>query len=214
MMIQPCGQPFRHWVIDDVAEVAPVSQFKIPHKEWKGWIHYNNDCENKKRTTNQITEIQKDLREIFSFLISAEWIAQLRNLTGLGELQGDPGRWGAGLHVSDPGGWLNCHLDYALHPSGLERRINAIAFLNDHWEESWGGRFQLWDDSAREVMKSIAPKPRRMVVWESSDLAYHGTERTSLSSSVRITAAAWYLAPARPGCTRKRALFVPNRQPS
>ncbi len=213
MIIQAFERPFRHWIIDDLKGVKPIYSCTIPQRGWTGWVHYNNDCEFNKRTTNKITELHQDLRDTFSFLFSPDWISGLKEFTGIEELQPDLTQWGAGLHATKFGGWLNCHLDYALHSSGLERRINAIAFLNTRWEEQWKGRFQLWDDSAREVVKSIDPKPGRVLVWESSDIAYHGTELVC-GIDDRITAAVYYLAPARLGCTRKRALFVPKRQPS
>lgn len=42
-------------------------------------------------------------------------------------------------------------------------------------------------------------------------MSYHGTEPTSADAPDRVSLAAYYLSPARPGATRVRALFLPKR---
>ncbi len=193
---QVFSQPFKHWIIDGY--VRDLIDLDLD----QDWIYYDNDCESKKRTTTNLSlTLQSLLPDIY-------W---LRNLTGLEDLVEDKSLYGAGLHITEPTGHLNCHLDYALHSSGLERRINFILFLNEYWKESFGGAFELYDDSAREVVKRVYPEYGRVIIWESSDIAYHGAEKTSPDSPCRVTLASYYLAPPRPNITRKRALFVPSR---
>lgn len=214
-MIVQSDTPFRHWVFDnEISELSPVELTSLPDVNWDGWVHYNNDCENGKRTCNWLPALPDFYRHRVEFLLSSSWVEKLRTLSGVEKLDVDLTQWGGGLHVTNPGGWLNCHLDWALRNTGVERRVNAIAFLNPCWEKRWGGEFQIWDSSARNVVCEFLPCPGRVIVWESSDLAYHGTAKVSSDAPPRVTAAAWYLAPARPGCTRKRALFVPRREPS
>lgn len=132
-------------------------------------------------------------------------------MSGVDGLRTDPTGYGAGVHVTEPGGRLNCHIDYALHSCGLERRMNLIMFLNPVWREEWGGALELYRDDARTVAERIYPAFNRAAIWESSDVAYHGTQPTSADAPDRVTAAAYFLADPRPGCVRKRALFCPAR---
>ncbi len=200
--------PFRHWVIDAFAPPVLLPSADLPDS--LPWATYSNDCERGKRTCNNPSALPFDWRKLLLWLNSAYVADNLPALTGV-QLQPDPSLYGAGIHITDPGGHLNCHLDYNLHTSGLERRANVVLFLNREWREEWGGAFELWDDAARQVVKRICPAWNRAVVWEASDLAYHGAEETTGDAPPRVTACAYFLAQTRPGTVRKRALFCPRR---
>lgn len=177
------------------------------------WVQYNNDCERRKWTTNWTKSIGPETTTLFQDLTSKEFIAELSALTGVDGLQADPSLHGAGVHLIEPGGWLSPHLDYALHPvyPELERRVNLILFLNST-QPTDGGAFELYDDMGANVMNRVEPEANRAVVWCPGDVEFHGTERVSESAkTARYAAAVYYLAPARPTATRKRALFVPRR---
>jgi Rps23 Pro-64 3,4-dihydroxylase Tpa1-like proline 4-hydroxylase len=39
------------------------------------------------------------------------------------------------------GGFLRVHADFNKYPQcGLERRVNVFLFLNEHWDDTWGGQ--------------------------------------------------------------------------
>ena len=63
-----------------------------------------------------------------------------------------------------------------------------------------------------KAINKIYPSPGLMVAFENSDLSYHGTEQLSGDAPDRVTLAAFFVAPIRAGATRKRALFMPNRE--
>ncbi len=173
---------------------------------------YENDCERGKRTTRDPFRMPDPIATCLSWMRSVEMIRVWEKLTGIGGLIDDPTLHGGGLHVLAPGGWLNTHLDYARHPvvEGYERRVNLILFLNHEWREEWGGAFEVCHPDGG-VAERIYPAPGRLVVFETSDLSYHGTQRTTSDAPDRITLAVYYLTPARPSATRLRALFMPRR---
>lgn len=208
--------PYPHWIVDDF-NLRPT--IHVPPAFWPGWVHYDNDVE-KKRTTTDFKSL--GCVDFFEYLKTlAPWLS---HMTGISNVRPDGSNWGGGIHVAGPGGFLGPHVDYQAHSSGLERRVNTIHFLcpDEPWREEWGGRFQLYDDRGEKVIKSIEPKCRRMVVWlpsdrfvahrypEYSDNHFHGCEMVT-GPIDRVTAAMYYLADARPQALRKRALFVPRR---
>jgi hypothetical protein len=153
--------------------------------------------------------LSPDCNALLDELNSWQTVQYLSQLTGVSPLQADHQRRGAGIHAMFPGGWLSTHLDYAVHPSGLERRVNAIVFL-DNSNPRYGGGLQLCDP-AGEPKTTLYPAAGDTVVWECSDLSYHGVEPLSLESPMRYTAASYYLGHCRPGATRQKALFLPHR---
>jgi hypothetical protein len=208
-------EPFAHWVLDDerTAKVVRESPVVAPPLSWPGWeAVYSNDLERGKRTTRKFADLPR-VQPYFDLLFSRFWLEDWRRLTGIPDLRPDETLHGGGLHVTEAGGWLNCHLDYSRHPllQGMERRLSVILFLNSTWREEWGGAFILADAAGNPVRK-IYPAPGRIVAFENGEESYHGTEPLATDAPDRLTACVFFVSPARPNATRRRALFMPNRQ--
>lgn len=218
MNVSEFREPFRHWQIQwchhDWVENSDGLWAKVfaevPGPEWTGWeASYDNDLECRKRTRRE--PLGPYCHGLFQSWNSAWAAAWLEELTGIDGLEADPTMHGGGIHVTDPGGYLAVHLDYARHPHfDLERRLNLVLFLNPAWFPEWGGAFLLCDQMGN-VVKKIYPEPHAAVLWEAGDLAYHGTEQVTAVAPPRVTVAFYYLTPPRPNVTRKRALFIPKR---
>jgi len=119
-----------------------------------------------------------------------------------------------------PGGWLNCHLDYDVHPylPQYRRALNIVAFLHDEWDPAWGGQFYLADPFGNPTLL-FPPLPGRVVAFEVSDWSYHGVLPISPKAKERVSAAVYYLFDAahERKCDqrvriRKRAMFLPTRR--
>ena len=202
--------PFAH-VVDDLIE-RPLLQRALralPSAESSAWhARYDNWAERKRATEL----LPGPLAEVAERVADPTFVDRLRGELGIADtLVADPDRYGAGVHVHDPGGFLMPHLDYARHPHrDAERRLNVIVFLNEAWEPTHGGRLELWDDMAERIVTRIEPRPGRCVAWEPSDVSFHSVERVEVVP--RVTLASYFLSvPARPTAVRKRALFVPPR---
>lgn len=202
--------PFRHWQHLAIlpSRIASALPHAIPPADWPHWVRYSSAWEAGKRTCRDPMQLPSVFAQAMAWLASPDFTYQLRGTTGIPDLIFDPLQHGGGLHVTDPGGRLDCHLDYALHPMArfLERRVNVVVFLN----ECEGGKLQLWNDDASEPVKEYAPYHNAAVAWECSDVAYHGVAEVT-GDTPRATLAAYYCSPVRPGVVRKRALFVPQR---
>jgi len=185
---------------------------QVPNAQWTGWeSRYDNDCERGKRACRDLALMPAGIAKMLRDLQGMA--SRLQELTHVDGLKADHTLHGGGLHVTDSGGHLSPHIDYARHPifPDLERRVNLVLFLNPVWQKSWGGAFELWDPNARKVKASVEPAPGRAVAWLPSDTAFHGTQLVAKDAEARATLAVYYLAPARPEAVRTRALFVPNR---
>lgn len=198
--------PFRHWIIDGWCDPCGP----LPPVDWEA--NYENDCERGKRTTRDVFALPADYRAVFARLGAAHTVDEWVERTNIPGLSFDGSLHGAGLHVTEPGGFLQVHVDYERHPyrPHMERRLSLIAFLHAEWRPEWGGELLLCDPTGRAAVR-LEPRPGRLVAFEGGPASYHGVRRTAADAPPRVTAAAYCLAPARASAARLRACFLPNR---
>ncbi|QDC41236.1 2OG-Fe(II) oxygenase [Candidatus Methylopumilus universalis] len=91
----------------------------------------------------------------------------------------DPYFKGGGLNVMTRGGLLDIHVDGNYHDAtGLNRRLNALLYLNPQWSPSWGGEFGIYDENGDVCLKKIEPLFNRLVIFDSHDKSFHGIPNT------------------------------------
>lgn len=203
--------PFRHWILDDWFH--PCLPSEVPALDWPHWeVAYDNDVERGKRTSRAFDQMTSRLRTAFLRMRHPAIVDQWAKLTGIASLIDDPECHGAGLHYSSDGAFLQCHVDYELHPKleGRERRLNLILFMHPEWKREWGGQLLLCDGWGKAVVE-IEPVPGRLAVFECGPSSYHAVRVIQGATVPRLTAAVYYLADARPTAIRRRAMFLPNR---
>ncbi len=109
------------------------------------------------------------------YLNSQPFLEFLTELTGIENLIPDPFFDGGGCHQIQPGGMLKLHADFNKHPkTKLDRRLNVLVYLNEDWDESYGGHFELWDTEMKECRKKILPLFNRMAMFSTTSNSYHG----------------------------------------
>lgn len=109
------------------------------------------------------------------YLNSQPFLEFLTELTGIENLIPDPFFDGGGCHQIQPGGMLKLHADFNKHPkTKLDRRLNVLVYLNEDWDESYGGHFELWDTEMKECRKKILPLFNRMAMFSTTSDSYHG----------------------------------------
>ena len=207
MKVTEHDYPWRHFEIEGLFLMENIKNARMT-VPLVGDYQYDNDCERRKQTTELRDHLSNDCNFLLDSLTSREMVDKLSAITGI-PLEPDFTRRCAGIQLMFPGGYLNTHLDAALHPNGLERRANLILYLDNVSHRSGGG-LQLCLPNG-EAVKTIYPAAGTAILWPCEDYSYHGVEQVSLTSGVRYSAAAFYLGPRRPGVTRERSLFIPNR---
>jgi hypothetical protein len=215
------AEPFDHVVIDDFldAGTAKAIAAEFPAFDGSVWNEYNNAIEVKK-ACNHWDRFPKATYNLFKFLNSAEWVAEMSKLAGE-PLYADPGLHGGGWHTHGVGGKLNMHLDYSIHPkTGLERRLNLIIYMQPGWQAEWGGALGLWEhDSEKnapgELKVHIPCLFNRAVIFDTSQNSWHGLPDPVACpiEKPRNSLAIYYMCePRKAAPDRGRALFAPTSE--
>ena len=212
--------PFDHWIIDDF--VSPERARKIsrefPDHDDTRWFEYGNDLERKK-ALREWGVFGSHTYQLFVHLCSREFVEELAALTGHDSIVPDYGLHGAGLHMQQPGDYLNVHLDYSSHPYlGLCRKFNLILYLNEHWQQHWGGDLEFWSHDPethqpRECCARIAPVLGRAVIFDTTQHSWHGVPEKIMCppGQYRRSVAMYYLSTTEVSTEdRPRALYAPR----
>lgn len=213
--------PFPHCVIDDflLPEVADKLAEVFPDEDSDIWWKYENILE-KKHASDDIRKFPPEIASFLHAVQHQQFIELLEKITGIEGLQSDPYMHGGGLHLIKPGGKLDMHVDYSIHPRlGLERRVNLILYLvSKDWKEEWGGNLELWSGewdgdtpSLKQVEKSVFPRFNRAVIFSTSDDSFHGHPNLldCPPGYVRKSLALYYLSEPQEGIRKRtRAQFI------
>jgi Rps23 Pro-64 3,4-dihydroxylase Tpa1-like proline 4-hydroxylase len=127
-------------------------------------------------------------------LADPSFLSELSYITGIPDLLADKELVGGGIHMTGPGGRLDVHVDFNyLEDRKLYRRLNLLVYLNPIWEPQWGGHLQLWDKGVSSCRHAFAPCPNRCVIFETSDISFHGVTPIAAEAPFpRISFAAYY----------------------
>lgn len=172
-------EPYKHVVIDNFFdnELAELCLENFPKSGDSTWEKTNDvDIEVKQRT-NWLSEfdIPEGIVDAVRILNSSLFLKAMAELMEIPKIIPDPYFTGGGLNESLRGGLLDVHVDGNYHDaSGLNRRLNAIVYLNKNWQESWGGEFGIYDNKGEVCLKKVPPVFNRLVIFDSHDFSFHG----------------------------------------
>ncbi|MBK6267007.1 2OG-Fe(II) oxygenase [Marivirga sp. S37H4] len=172
-------KPFRYITIEDFfykekAKEIHESYPTITDGKWDGTTYL--DQKNKFQKTK--FEEGSIFKQVFDELNGEEFLNWLNSLTDMElPLIADDELFGGGLHQSINGAYLNVHIDYNIHPkTKYHRRLNVLVYMNEKWEENWGGNLELWDftNDKKELLEKITPNWNKCVIFETNQISYHG----------------------------------------
>lgn len=181
------AKPFPYIIFDDFMPLSDASFCRKEMEKYNQWGHdpteYSKAAQKNKFFTPWNEENLEDIKtqmpltwKYLNYYNSREFVKKLENLTGIKNLIPDNSFAGGGVHRIDSGGKLSIHTDYAKHPNqnNLYRRINLLIYLNDNWEDSWGGSLQLWKNDMSECVHEIQPVMNRAVIFNTTSKSLHG----------------------------------------
>jgi hypothetical protein len=179
------AKPFRHVEIDGFLDRAICQRLldDFPSFETRYALNEMGEVGGKAVRMN-VREISPAYRQLDQYLQTPEFLDFISAVTGIPELLYDPDYIGGGTHENRDGQSLDAHVDFNYHPrTKTHRRLNLIVYLNREWEDAWGGTLELrsnpWNPAVDEK-RSVLPLFNRAVIFETSEVSWHGFCRIEL----------------------------------
>ncbi len=194
--------PFPHVVVDDFLPV-PVLRSLVdtyPGPADLAWHEFDAARQIKLACEDEAVLPPAHL-QVLRELNGQAFLAFLEALTGIEALLPDPYFRGGGLHQIRRGGLLKVHADFNMHPRlHVQRRLNALLYLNENWQEFYGGALELWDRDMTGACARIYPVANRLVVFATTDDSFHGhPEPLACPEGRTRRSMAWYYYTAPTG---------------
>jgi hypothetical protein len=167
----------------------------------------------------QVTDSQRfpePVQRLNAMLASPEFLDQMARISGIPRLLADPDLAGGGMHLTGPRGRLDVHVDFNyVEEKQLHRRMNLLLYLNETWDDAWGGGVELWDRKVKRRYQRFSPKLNRCVVFETSEISFHGVEQVTCPPQVarQSFATYYYTAEAPPGWTGEKHSTIFRARP-
>ena len=176
---QKFDEPFKHVVIDDFFPESFAKRLYegFPSLDADSWEIANDvDIEVKQRSNwKSEFDIPDAILPAVRIMNSAIFLEAMSETMGIEKIIPDPYFSGGGLNVTVSGGLLDVHVDGNYHDAmGLNRRLNAILYLNPGWQQGWGGEFGLYDNKGDKLIKKVSPLFNRLVIFDTHDKSFHG----------------------------------------
>lgn len=171
--------PFPHCLIDNFLdpEFARLVHQSFPDYRDARKIGRSFSTVNEKRKVqiSDPTRFAPPVLELNRILAAPSWTQTLSRAFEIPDLLADDELVGGGIHQTGPGGRLDVHVDFNyIAERGLHRRLNILVFFNSDWKPEWGGALELWDREVQRCCRSFQPLFNRCVIFETSEISYHG----------------------------------------
>ena len=191
------NSPFPHIVIDDFLPIGKIRELsgEFPNVALPSDVNYDAPLSTRKKRQILPYDCSKIVQNFFHEMNGANLLFFLEELTGIKGLMGDPYFHGGGLHETSSGGRLAVHSDFRVHKTlNVLRQLNVLIYLNEEWDDTFGGDLELWNNSCSEKVVSIAPVFNRCVIFTTDDKSFHGQPQpvTCPDDMTRRSIAAYY----------------------
>lgn len=170
------NEPFMHWVDEHFLAQPLLREIneQWPPTDDPRWMHERRDYARKSAMMFP-RRLPDAAQKLAAMLYSPDFLRSLSRTVDEPLL---PDPWftegplvpkvGGGLHEIEPGGYLRMHIDFGVHPSGLERALNLLIYLNEDWRPEWGGALRLGEN------RLIYPIGGTAVAFKTTDTSWHG----------------------------------------
>jgi Rps23 Pro-64 3,4-dihydroxylase Tpa1-like proline 4-hydroxylase len=192
------AKPFPFVKIDDFLDLTFAKEVAAAYPSFETALSQGRTFkavnEKKKVQITNANLFPSPVAKLNGALASPAFLDDLSYITGIPNLLADPELVGGGMHMTGPGGRLDVHVDFNfIEARKLHRRLNLLLYLNPKWDESWGGHIQLWDKDVSKCEQAFVPKQNRCVIFETSEISYHGVVPVTVNAPPpRISFATYY----------------------
>jgi len=190
------GKPFRHVVIDDFLKTEFVQALLAQFPAFERGNARNEAGElGRKSVVERIRALGPAYAQLDDLIQTPSFLQLIAQITGIAQLQYDPHYFGGGTHENRSGQDLDPHVDFNLHPiTGSHRRLNLIVYLNQQWQDDWGGSLELHSDPRRSdnQITRVTPLLNRAVVFETTEWSWHGFSQIAAPDDISRRSIALY----------------------
>lgn len=174
------AQPFPHLVLDGAFDygLLRAAAAEFPPVDDPRWHTFTGEREQGKQQGDAAI-CGRYVEHVHVLLASLQFVSWLAIVTDEPMLCNDQARVGGGVHQVRHGGRLAMHVDFDQHPDDptMQRAVNVLLFLNDRWQDEWGGWLVLGDPNVAASphgAQVIAPTLGRLVIFPAGDDTWHG----------------------------------------
>ena len=207
------ANPFPHVIIDDFFTPEFVAELErdFPRKSEA----YDRFCveDGGKIGTNysngKVEEFPPAFARLDALVRHKDFRKHITAATGIGGLEYDAEYFGGGIRESRSRTFLPPHLDFNHHPkTHSHRRMNLLFYLNPEWKEEWGGNLQVHRDPNvynrnDSLVHSYMPVNNRCLIFETSEVSWHGFDRLNLPEGMsRRAFTIYYYTKTRPNADK------------
>ena len=192
------AKPFPWIMIDGFLDPAFADEVARAYPSFDDAVgmgrQFNAVNENRKVQVLDYEKFPSPVKKLSDALRSKEFLDDIGYITGIPNLLWDARLSGGGMHQTASSGWLDVHVDFNYHEEmNTHRRLNILVYLNPTWDEKWGGLLELWDQDVKQRASALAPVLNRCVVFETSEISWHGVTAVQCPPGVsRKSFAAYY----------------------
>jgi hypothetical protein len=184
------ANPFPHLILDGFFQPAFFARlqadFPPPGPDYDRFCAEDGGHRGTNYANGEPDAFPPAFRELDRLVASPEFLSYVTQLTGIEALEYDADYFGGGIRESRSGTFLPPHLDFNHHPkTHHHRRLNLLFYLNDDWDSAWGGNLQVHKDpnvhrGGSSLVNSYAPVGNRCLLFETSEISWHGFDRLAL----------------------------------
>ena len=192
------SDPYDHSVLDEFIPLEKYEQIKAEASRLLsiGKTDESYHLNSKKIANHRYDDYQPDIREYLSGLYLGEVKDLVEEFLGRKVYTDLEHNWGGGFHFLEPGGFLNMHIDFNIHPhTGVKRVANAILYLNDFWKVEDGGNLRLLNKKTSQSVE-YTPEGNRLVIFPVGEENWHGNPEKNVSARVRSSFAMYFYVDA------------------
>jgi Rps23 Pro-64 3,4-dihydroxylase Tpa1-like proline 4-hydroxylase len=196
--------PFPHFKIDNFLEEEFANRvleaFPSYEEAIKVGRQFSAVNEHKKVQVTDASLFAEPIAKLNAALAAQEFLDLLSYVLDIPNLLADEELTGGGIHETGPRGHLDVHIDFNfIEERQLHRRLNILIYFNKGWKDEWGGNIELWDRDVKVCHHSFAPIFNRCIVFETSEISYHGVTAVKCPPDrIRKSFAAYYYTKEAP----------------
>lgn len=182
--IYSSNSPYPHIIIDEFVTIDWVRKIAAEFSDLsneRNWLDFNGKNHRGKVVQQNKYHISDEnllgpyTQRLHYELKSEKFLYFLEKLTSIKNIIPDALNLGGGIHLNKKGAFLKIHADFNVHSKWkLDRKLNLLLYLNDSWNESFGGHLELWDRQMQECKVKILPIAGRCVIFSTGRDTYHG----------------------------------------